>query len=92
MPVNKKNTTQINWTEVDAVPESKYNYNDAPEVSAEMFGKMTILMPDDTKNINIRVKNSTIEFFKINSKHYQTMINAVLDAYVDAQKKQKVAH
>lgn len=90
--MSKKNTTPINWNEVDAVPESEYNYKDSPEVSAEMFKKMTILMPDETKNINIRVKNSTIEFFKKSSKHYQTMINAVLDAYVEAQKKRIITH
>ena len=91
MTVNKKNITQIYWAKADAVPESEYDYADAPELSDNFFKNMTILMPDDTRNINIRVKNSTIEFFKKNSKHYQSMINAVLDAYVDARKN-KVAH
>jgi hypothetical protein len=50
MNVSKKNTTQINWDEVDAVPETEYNYDDAPEISAEMFKGMTILMPDETRS------------------------------------------
>jgi len=88
--VNKKNTNKINWAKVDAVPEENYDYDDAPEVTAEMFKNMTVLMPDDTKKINIRIKQSTIEFFKKNSKHYQTLINSVLDAYAEAHGKKAV--
>ncbi len=85
--MNKKNTNKINWAEVDSISEDNYNYTDAPEITANMFQNMTVLMPDDTKKINIRVKQSTIEFFKNNSKHYQTLINSVLDAYADAHNK-----
>ena len=88
--MSKKNITKINWSEVDAVPEDKYNYDDAPEITSDMFKNMSILMPDDTKKINIRIKNSTIEFFKKNSKHYQTLINSVLDAYVDSCQKKVI--
>jgi uncharacterized protein (DUF4415 family) len=55
-----------------------------------MFKKMTIMFPDDKKNINIRLKNSTIDFFKKHSKHYQSTINAVLDAYVNNQLKKSL--
>ena len=85
--MNKKNTTKINWTKVDAVPESEYNYIDAPEVTPDMFKKMTIMFPTEKRNINIRLKNSTIDFFKKHSKHYQSTINAILDAYVENQLK-----
>lgn len=81
------NMPKIDWSAVDAVPEREYDYENAPEVTAEMFKNMTILMPDDTKKINIRVKRSTIDFFKKNSKHYQTLINSILDAYVESKQK-----
>jgi uncharacterized protein (DUF4415 family) len=80
--VNKKNT-KINWDKVDAVPECEYNYIDSPEVTPEMFNKMVIMYPDEKKNINIRLKTRTIEFLKKHSNHYQTTINAILDAYVE---------
>ena len=85
--VNKKNITKINWDKVDKVPESQYNYTDSPEVTPDMFKKMRIMFPDEKKNINIRLKNSTINFFKTHSKHYQSTINAILDAYVETQLK-----
>lgn len=71
---------------MDAVPEINYNYVDAPEINADMFKKMKIMYPEEKRNINIRLKNSTIEFFKKHSKHYQSTINAVLDAYVQEAK------
>lgn len=85
--MNKKNTTKINWDEVDAVPEDEYDYVDAPEVTPEMFKQMVIMYPDKKININIRLKSSTIDFFKKHSRHYQSTINAVLDAYVESQLK-----
>lgn len=90
--MNKHHTMNINWDEIDSVPEEEYNYYDSPEVTPEMFKNIQILMPEETKKVNIRIKSNTIEFFKKNSKHYQTMINAVLDAYVEASKSGKIAH
>lgn len=87
--MNKQSKT--NFKAIDALTDTEIDYSDIPEISAEMFKDMTILLPAETKKINIRVKNSTIEFFKKNSKHYQTMINAVLDAYVESYKK-NIAH
>lgn len=84
--------SKTNFKAIDALTDDDIDYSDIPEISAEMFKDMTILFPDETKKINIRVKNSTIEFFKKNSRHYQTMINAVLDAYVDAHQKKNIAH
>ena len=40
---------QINWAEVDAVPEKNYNYAEAPEADEEFFKSSTLLMPDETK-------------------------------------------
>ena len=67
---------KFEWAKADALPESEYDYSDAPELSDNFFRNMTVLMPDTTKNINIRVKNSY---------HYQSMISAVLDAYVESR-------
>lgn len=82
-----KKQSKTNWKAIDALTDEDIDYSDIPEVTANMFKNMTVLLPDDTKKINIRLKNNTIEFFKRTSKHYQTMINAVLDAYVEAQQK-----
>lgn len=89
---NVKNKNNIDWNAVDSVPESEYNYDDAPEATLEFFKTAHIRMPDKTKPVTMRIKLDTLEFFKQKTTHYQSLINSVLDAYVEAQKKQKLAH
>lgn len=84
------NSSGIDWKKVDAIPESEYDYNEAPEATLEFFRTASIRMPDTTKPITMRIKTNTLEFFKQQSKHYQTLMNAVLDGYVEAYKKTKL--
>lgn len=86
------NSRSIDWKKVDAIPESEYDYDEAPEATLEFFRTASIRMPDTTKPITVRVRASTLEFFKHQSKHYQTLINAVLDAYAEAHRKSKLVH
>ena len=87
-----KNSSGIDWKKVDAIPESEYDYDESPEATLEFFRTASVRMPDVTKPVTMRVKASTLDFFKHQSKHYQTLINSVLDAYVEAHKKGKIAH
>ena len=81
------NKTGINWKAVDSVPEEDYNYDDAPEATIEFFKTASIRMPHTTKPVTVRIKLDTLEFFKKQTKHYQTLINSVLDAYAEVHKK-----
>ena len=76
----------INWDEVDKVSEKDYDYELAPEATAEFFKTALVRMPSQTKPVTIRLKSDTLEYFKEHSTHYQRLINAVLDAYVAAHK------
>jgi uncharacterized protein (DUF4415 family) len=87
-----KSSSGIDWNKVDAIPESEYDYDEAPEATLEFFRTASIKMPDVTRPVTIRLKTGTLDFFKQQSKHYQTFINSVLDAYVEAHKKGKIAH
>jgi uncharacterized protein (DUF4415 family) len=90
---NVPNKSKIDWEKVDSVPEDEYNYDDAPEATLEFFKTAKIRMPNSTKPITMRIKSDTLEFFKKTTTHYQTLINSVLDAYVEAQKQKKtLAH
>lgn len=88
----KKINSGIDWKKVDAIPEEDYDYDEAPEATLEFFKTAKIRAPETTKPVTMRIKSGTIEFFKHKSKHYQTMMNAVLDAYVEAYKNNKIAH
>lgn len=85
------NKTGIDWESVDSVAEDNYNYDDAPEATIEFFKTAGIRMPHITKPVTVRIKLDTLEFFKKQTKHYQTLINSVLDAYAKAHNKE-IAH
>jgi len=82
-----KTKSKTNWEYIDNLKDEEIDYTDSPEVTEEMFRKMTIFYPSERKNINIRIKTSTLDFLKKHSKHYQTTINAILDAYVHTKLK-----
>jgi uncharacterized protein (DUF4415 family) len=89
------NKSGIDWDKVDAVPEEEYNYEDAPEAALEFFKNASIRMPNTTKPITMRIKLDTLAFFKQQTKHYQSLINSVLDSYARAHTKphkKKIAH
>ncbi|MFQ5640629.1 MAG: BrnA antitoxin family protein, partial [bacterium] len=59
-----------------------------PELDEEWFKNAKVVLPQKKKAIYLRVDGDVLEWFKSNSKGkgYQTLMNAVLKAYVKAQK------
>lgn len=49
---------------------------------------MNLPLPKPKKAISLRVDTEILDFFKAQGKGYQTRMNAVLKAYMEAQKKQ----
>jgi uncharacterized protein (DUF4415 family) len=66
--------------------------SDAPEWTAEMLTRAELRMPSARKSqIALRVDGDVINWFRENGKGYQTRMNAVLRAYVEAQKTKSAA-
>lgn len=72
---------------VAAMPDEQINYSDAPCLSDDGWMKAAEHLPETKKQITLRIDSEVIDFFKDSGRRYQTRINAVLRAYVDAQKK-----
>jgi uncharacterized protein (DUF4415 family) len=62
--------------------------SDAPEITPEMFAKAVVRRglkePQKKKQITIRVDNDVLVWFRAQGRGYQTKINALLRAYMDA--------
>ena len=58
---------------------------DNPPVDEEFFRRATIITPPPKRAINLRVDEDVLEWFKRQGKGYQTRINAVLRAYMQAK-------
>ena len=62
---------------------------DAPEaksLDAEFWKSARVVMPNGKTSVHLRLDSDVIEWFKARGKGHLTRMNAVLRAYVEAQK------
>lgn len=90
----KKATTskksRTDWERVDALKDKDIDLSDIPEVSPEMFARAIVrrgLKPVSRKaQLTLRVDSDVLDWFRKQGQGYQTKINALLRAYMDAHK------
>jgi uncharacterized protein (DUF4415 family) len=59
---------------------------EAESLGAEFWSKARVVMPRGKTSVHLRLDSDVVEWFKANGKGHLTRMNAVLRAYVDAQK------
>lgn len=90
----KKATTlkqsETDWARVDAMQDEDIDFSDIQEVTPEMFARAVVrrgLRPVARKaQVTLRVDSDVLEWFRSQGKGYQTTINRLLRAYMDAHK------
>jgi uncharacterized protein (DUF4415 family) len=63
---------------------------DAPEaesLGAEFWRSARVIVPQGKISVNLRLDNDVVEWFRARGKGHLTRMNAVLRAYVEAQKR-----
>jgi uncharacterized protein (DUF4415 family) len=78
---------QAELTAIAAMPDEAIDYSDAPELIDAFWVAANRPIPDQKKQITLRIDSDIIDFFKHSGKRYQTRINAILRAYVDTHQK-----
>ncbi len=82
--------SRSNWERVDVLKEKDIDLSDIPEITPEMFARSVVrhgLKSKPTKaQVTLRVDQDVLEWFKGQGGGYQTRINALLRAYMDAHK------
>lgn len=86
--ISKKSETD--WKRVDALSDKDIDLTETPEVSAEMFARATVrrglkLAPRKTQ-LTLRVDSDVLDWYKRQGAGYQTKINALLRAYMEAHR------
>jgi uncharacterized protein (DUF4415 family) len=75
---------------VDALKEEDIDRSDTPEVSPEMFARAVVrhgLKPVPRKaQLTLRLDSDVLDWFRKQGQGYQTKINALLRAYMNAHK------
>lgn len=88
--VTTSKKSQTDWARVDAMKDDDIDFSDTPEVSPEMFARAVVrrgLKPVPRKaQLTLRVDSDVLEWFRKQGQGYQTKINALLRAYMDAHK------
>jgi uncharacterized protein (DUF4415 family) len=84
------NTSQTDWARLDGMKDAEIDFSDTPEITPEMFAKAVVkhgLKPDPTKKLlTLRVDDDVLAWFKSQGRGYQTRINTLLRAYMDANR------
>ncbi len=82
------NKSQTDWARIDAMTDDDIDLSDVPEVTPEMFAQSVVRrgwQPRPPKDqITLRLDHDVLSWFKAQGTGYQTRINALLRAYMEA--------
>lgn len=82
--------SQTDWQRLDAMTEEDIDLSDCPEITPELFAKAVVRRGLSTaKNkaqVTLRIDRDVLEWFKSQGRGYQTHINALLKAYMEAHR------
>lgn len=86
----KKHTTKkrsrTNWARIDALKEREIDTSDIPEQWRAFFMRAVLRLPEPKTAVTIRLDRQILNWFKAKRPGYQTRINALLRAYMEAHK------
>lgn len=86
--------SKTNWKKVDAIKDEDIDFSDSAEIPMDKFAQSIVrkgLKPIYKKTqITLRIDTEVLAWFKAQGKGYQTNINNLLKAYVEANENQKI--
>ena len=82
------NKSDTDWDRLEAMDDENIDLSDIPELTPEMFAKAVVkhgLKNKENKTLlTIRVDQDVLTWFKSQGRGYQTRINSLLRAYMEA--------
>jgi len=72
---------------IDAMRDEDIDYSDIPALDESFLKKPLVHLPKTKSTVTIRLDRDVLEWFKSQGKGYQTRINALLRAYMEAHAK-----
>lgn len=89
--MNKSHTSSkslTDWERLDAMQDDDIDLSDVPEITPEMFAKAivnrSLKSPPKKQQITIRLDKDVLEWYREQGRGYQTKINELLRAYMEA--------
>ena len=84
-PTTKKRS-RTNWVRIDSIRDKEIDFSDIPEQGKAFFKHAVLRLPQSKATVTIRLDRQVLEWFKAQGRGYQTRINALLRAYMEAHK------
>ena len=84
---NTTRESRTDWHTLTALPSDRIDTSDIPKLDEDFFREAKLRMPKGKQLVSLRIDADILDWFKRQGKGYQTKINAVLRAYVRAQKR-----
>lgn len=82
--------SQTDWQRVDAMNDEDIDLSDCPEITPEQFAKAVVRrgLPaaKNKAQVTLRIDSDVLEWFKSQGRGYQTQINTLLRAYMEAHR------
>ena len=82
------NTSETNWTRVDALTDPEVDTSDVPALSEEFFAKARWRMPvvSEPVPVTVRIDLEVLAWFQSQGSDYEQRICAALRIYAEAHK------
>ena len=84
-PTTKKRS-RTNWARIDALKNKDIDFSDIQEQGEAFFKRAMLRLPEPKTAVTIRLDRQVLNWFKAKGPGYQTRINALLRAYMEAHK------
>jgi uncharacterized protein (DUF4415 family) len=78
--------SRTDWEKLATQPDAQIDTSDIPELDKEFFRHAKLRMPKGKQMVSLRLDSDILDWFRRQGRGYQTKINAVLRAYVEAHK------
>ncbi len=80
--------SQTDWERLNGITDENIDLSDIPELTPEMFARAVVRRglkgKENKAQLTIRVDHDVLTWFKSQGRGYQTRINALLRAYMEA--------
>ena len=90
---NISKPSQTDWKKLETMPDEEIGFSNLPEIPPELFARAVPrhgLKPAPKKEqLTIRVDRDVISWFKSQGRGYQTRMNALLRAYMEAHERRR---
>jgi uncharacterized protein (DUF4415 family) len=86
--------SETDWERLDAMTDEEIDLSDCPEITPEQFAKAVVRhglpVEKNKTQVTLRIDSDVLEWFKSRGRGYQTQINSLLRAYMEADLRSKL--